>query len=160
MLELANLVFNKNDEDVFEFRAPAGITNRDGSPAMFKMRKLSQDEKKKASGKFTKRTIMLDKTGVPFSRNGEAIFKSETDTDNMIAYLIAESLIEPNLNSAEAREQLDCISSIDVVNKLFAGGGQLEYLIRVFNHINGFGELPLDADGNPVEIDRVKEIKN
>ena len=134
-------------ERIMDVPGPPTLKDRKGERVTFRMRVLSEKEIRGIREIYTRRTIVMDKRGVPHCNNaGEVMHSTEVKSEELIAHLLAASIVEPELLSKETREELGCTSVQDVVETVFSGRGEYQYMIQAFNALHGGGEMPADGE--------------
>lgn len=151
----------RNDGDViYEVPGPENLKDKKGDRPTFKMRVVPRQEMNDINEIYTKKTVMMNKNGVPYSTaSGEVMYRTETKGRELSAHLLAASLVEPDFMNNEERKKAGYATIVDAVDGLFGPAG-FQYMMQVFNALHGYAEMPTDDEGNPLVADPVGEAKN
>lgn len=142
-------------EEIITVLAPESFKDEDGNRIEMKVKTLSNDRIRKINESYRKRSIAMDKSGRPYIVNGEVAFQTEHDTSRAYRHIIAEALVEPNLNDKELMDFYKCYDITEMPLKVFSKSGEYDY---VFNTV--MTALGLINDKSDDENELLEEAKN
>ena len=142
--------------EIVSVPGPASLKDKNGKPVMLEIRALSNHQIKKINDLYTKKTMVTDKKGKPYIRNGEVAFKVEADAYRATGHILAEALVYPDLKDPELMKFFDCHDISEMAEKVFSRSDEWLHVNDAVMAVLGLGG---EVDSEELEED-IEELKN
>lgn len=119
------------------YPAPERFVDDNGDRIDLVFRILSRTEIKEIRSNHRTRTYVKDSKGRPmFHADGSVAFDEQYDGEAAMKEMLVESLVYPDLKSAELRQFYDVLDNTDLLDKIFTFE-EYNYVVRAFNIVHG-----------------------
>ena len=148
----------KNPE-IISVPGPDSLKGPDGNPVMLEIKALSNHQIKKINDMYTKKTMVTDKKGRPYIRNGEVAFKVEGDAYKATGHILAEALVYPDLKNPELMKFFDCHDISEMAEKVFSRSDEWLHVNNAVMAVLGLGG-EVDAEELAEELEEdIEDLK-
>lgn len=143
-------------EEIITVPGPASIKDENGNPVMLEIKVLSNETIQKINNNYKRKSIAVDKKGVPYIANGEVAFRVEHDNAKASRHIIAEALVYPDLKSQELMDFYNCTDISEMPLKVFPRVDEYSHVSRAVMAALGLASEPEKEE----QEDTLEEAKN
>ena len=143
-------------EEIITVPGPASIKDENGNPVMLEIKVLSNETIQKINNNYKRKSIAVDKKGVPYIANGEVAFRVEHDNVKASRHIIAEALVYPDLKSQELMDFYNCTDIAEMPLKVFPRVDEYSHVSRAVMAALGLASEPEKEE----QEDTLEEAKN
>jgi len=129
-------------EEIVTVQGPSSIKDENGNPVMLEIKVLSNETIQKINNNYKRKSIAVDKKGVPYIANGEVAFRVEHDNAKASRHIIAEALVYPDLKNQELMDFYNCTDISEMPLKVFSRVDEYTHVSRAVMAALGLASEP------------------
>ena len=137
-------------EEVLDMQGPLTITDEEGKPLIFKVKRLSSSTIDNIYAHYKKNKPALDKGGKPYVVDGKLVMQEEKDYSKAFRHIIVESLVYPDLHDEKLKTFFDCHDITELPRKMFTVK-ELAYISNMVSQVLGLSEETEDEQKEDFE---------
>lgn len=137
-------------EEVIEMPGPDTITDENGKPVVFKIKRLCREKIDNIYKHYRTLKPALDKNKKPYVVDGKMVMMEEKNYQKAFGHVLAEAIVYPDLRDPELMKFFDCADVTQMPVKMFT---QKEYsqIVDMVNHVLGIDDEDAEEQEDDLE---------
>lgn len=125
------------EEIIIDMPGPKTITDENGKPVVFQIKRLAQERINKIFDSYKKTEVAMDKKRKrPYVVDGKVVLQETKDNAKAMRHVLAEALVYPNLKDPELMKFFNCIDMTEMPLKVFTSK-EFSEVVKMLNEVLG-----------------------